>query len=221
MTLEILVRNLCVRKRRLEDRNSPRMKSNQHMWGGDEAAQSTSLHQNPKNRNQQTPKARGRSVKMKCSRNDPLNLRVSLLKDSHSKVLKRSVLMCPVKDLTCPRRLQESDFLDLLRSTFPQLTGGFDVFTVDSNRRLMPLKLQTLTPEEIQRSIRSTGKRRSALYIRRAKTTSPEQLLPPETTDENTANTSRDDNRTHASSDHSPVEKVESNKADHQSGNSR
>ncbi|XP_030287569.1 zinc finger protein 239-like [Sparus aurata] len=135
-----------------------------------------------------------------------------------------SMLMCLVKDLTCPRRLQESDFLDLLRSTFPQLTGGFDVFAVDSNRRRKPLKLQTLTPEEIQRSIRSTGKGRSALYIRvkRAKTpTSPEQLLPPETTDENTANTSRDDNRTHASSDQSPVEKVESNKADHQSGNSR
>uniref|UniRef100_A0A671UCF8 Zinc finger protein 835-like n=1 Tax=Sparus aurata TaxID=8175 RepID=A0A671UCF8_SPAAU len=187
--------------------------------GGDEAAQSSSLHQDdPKNRDHQTPKARGRSVKMKCNRNDPLNLRVGLLKDSHSSVLKRSMLMCLVKDLTCPQRLQESDFLDLLRSTFPQLTGGFDVFTVDSNRRLKPLKLQTLTPEEIQRSIRSTGKGRSALYIRvkRAKTTSPKQLLPPETTDENTANTSRDDNRTNASSDHSPVEKV-----DHQSGNSR
>ena len=94
-----------MRKRRLEDRNSPRTKSNQHVCpvqellttmmifavkylslqnqdviflflfrsdeedfsghaeeeeGGDEAAQSTSLHQNPKNLDHQTPKARFR-----------------------------------------------------------------------------------------------------------------------------------------------------------------
>ncbi|KAM8747022.1 uncharacterized protein AB9X84_015174 [Acanthopagrus schlegelii] len=130
-----------------------------------------------------------------------------------------SMLMSPVNDLTCPHCLQESDFLDLLRSTFPQLTGGFDFFTVDSNRKLK------LTPEEIQRSIRSTGKGRSVLYIRdkRAKTppTSPEQLPPPEKTDENTADRGRDDNRSHVSSHHSSVEKVESNKVAHQSGNSR
>ncbi|XP_036948002.1 uncharacterized protein LOC119016336 isoform X1 [Acanthopagrus latus] len=148
----LIQRNLCVRKRRLEDRNSPRTKSNQHV--------------------------------------------------------------CPVQELP-----PAGVILDLLRSTFPQLTGGFDVFTVGSNRKLK------LTPEEIQRSIRSTGKGRSALYIRdkRAKTppTSPEQLPPPEKTDENTADRCRDDNRSHVSSDHSPVENVESNKAAHQSGNSR
>ena len=89
----LIQRNLCVRKRRLEDRNSPRTKSNQHV--------------------------------------------------------------CPVQELP-----PAGVILDLLRSTFPQLTGGFDVFTVGSNRKLK------LTPEEIQRSIRSTGKGRSALYIR-------------------------------------------------------
>ena len=101
----LIQRNLCVRKRRLEDRNSPRTKSNQHVCpvqelltmmvifavkyfslhdqnvivlflfysdvedflghaqeeeGEDEAAQSTSLQQNLKNRDHQTPKARFR-----------------------------------------------------------------------------------------------------------------------------------------------------------------
>lgn len=76
------------------------------------------------------------------------------------------VLKSPVQRLRCPLGLQEPDFLDLLRSTFPQLTGQFDAFTVDTTKKLAPLKLQTLTPEEVQRSIKSTGKGRSALYIR-------------------------------------------------------
>lgn len=64
--------------------------------------------------------------------------------------------------------MQEADFLDLLRSTFPQLAAQepFDVFTTDRTKRLQPLRVKTLTPEEICRSIRLTGAGNSALYIR-------------------------------------------------------
>lgn len=74
----------------------------------------------------------------------------------------------PVQELQCPRGLQEPDFLSLLRSTFPQLAADkpFDVFTSDRSRRLHPLRVKTLTPEEICRTIRSMGAGNSALYIR-------------------------------------------------------
>lgn len=74
------------------------------------------------------------------------------------------VFKFPIQVLSCPRGLQEPGFLDLLRSTFSQLTEHFEVFTADETRTLAPLKLQTLTPEEIRKSIRST--RRSTLYVR-------------------------------------------------------
>ena len=72
----------------------------------------------------------------------------------------------PLQELQCPLGLQEEDFLDLLRSTFPQLGADkpFDVFTTDHTRKLQPLRVETLTPEQIYRSIRSSG--HSALYIR-------------------------------------------------------
>ena len=89
----------------------------------------------------------------------------------------------PVRELRCPRDLQEPDFLDLLRSTFPQLAAQkpFDVLTSDRSKRLHPLRLETLTPEEIYRSVRSTG--HSALYIQlkvchlSAKLVCPPQLV--------------------------------------------
>ncbi len=71
--------------------------------------------------------------------------------------------------LKCPRGLQEADFLDLLKSTFPQLSGDnkcFDILTSDKRRRLQPLKLKKLTPEEIHRNISCTGWGKSMLYIR-------------------------------------------------------
>lgn len=75
---------------------------------------------------------------------------------------------CPVQDLKCPRGLQEADFLDLLRSTFPELAGNkpFDMFTIDRSRALRPLRVETLTPEKIVKTIKSTGAGKSALYIR-------------------------------------------------------
>ncbi|MEQ2216944.1 hypothetical protein XENOCAPTIV_026432, partial [Xenoophorus captivus] len=72
----------------------------------------------------------------------------------------------PVWDLGCPHGLDEAAFLDLLRSTFPQLAAGkpFDIFTTDKSRKLQPLSVKALTPEEISTAIRSLGN--SALYIR-------------------------------------------------------
>ncbi|XP_051249833.1 zinc finger protein 37 isoform X2 [Dicentrarchus labrax] len=154
----------------------------------EEPVQSTSLDQEDLRDPEYQTATRGQSVKMKGSRRDPLKLRVCLLQD-HTNVLKIGVLKSPVNELKCPRGLREPDFLNLLRSTFPQVTGQFDVFTVDATRKLTPLKLQTLTPEEIQKSIKSTGKGRSALYIRaqRAEKINTEQLPPPESEDEATS----------------------------------
>lgn len=74
----------------------------------------------------------------------------------------------PIKDLQFPCGLQEADFLNLLRSVFPQLAADqpFDLFTIDASRRLRPLNVNTLTPEEISRTIRFSGAGYSALYIR-------------------------------------------------------
>ncbi|KAM9836860.1 uncharacterized protein ACBR49_019274 [Aulostomus maculatus] len=97
-----------------------------------------------------------------------VDLRIRILEDSQTEVLSTNIFQkCPVLELQCPRGLQEADFLRLLRSTFPQLAANqpFDIFTCDRNKRLNPLRVEMLTPEEIDTSIRSIGN--SALYIRR------------------------------------------------------
>nr|XP_046236019.1 zinc finger and SCAN domain-containing protein 2-like isoform X2 [Scatophagus argus] len=119
-----------------------------------------------------------------------LDLRICILDDSQTDVLSKSVFQrCPVQEVKCPRGLQESDFLHLLSSTFPQLASQkpFDVFTSDRSKRLQPLRVKTLTPEEIYRSIKLTGAGNSALYIR-LKTgedpqSSSEDLQPPQRPD--------------------------------------
>ncbi|MEQ2205415.1 hypothetical protein XENOCAPTIV_027756, partial [Xenoophorus captivus] len=78
-----------------------------------------------------------------------------------------------VSVLECPRGLQELDFMDLLRSTFPQLAAGqpFDIFIAAKNRQLQPLSVKTLTPEEICSNHRSSGN--PTLYIRLGKREDP------------------------------------------------
>ncbi|XP_065806646.1 zinc finger and SCAN domain-containing protein 2-like [Labrus bergylta] len=98
-----------------------------------------------------------------------LDLKIRILENSQIDVLSNRVFPnCPLKDLRCPRGLQEADFLDLLRSTFPQLVDQepLEFFTSDRSRRLLPLSVTTLTPEEICRSVRLSGAGKSALYIR-------------------------------------------------------
>lgn len=75
---------------------------------------------------------------------------------------------CPILKLRCPCGLQESDFLDLLKSTFPQLAGGrtFDLLMVAKRQRLQPLTLKTLTAEDVHRFTSSTAWAKSTVYIR-------------------------------------------------------
>ncbi|CAJ1048323.1 zinc finger protein 567-like [Xyrichtys novacula] len=98
-----------------------------------------------------------------------VDLKIRILESSQIDILSNNVFpKYPVQDLRCPRGLQEADFLDLLRSTFPQLAGQTDVefFTSDRSKRLLPLSAESLTPEEIYRSIRQSGTGKSTLYIR-------------------------------------------------------
>ncbi|XP_071400437.1 zinc finger protein 835-like [Centroberyx affinis] len=164
-----------------------------------------------------------------------LNLRVCMLEDSQTDVLSNNVFKkCPVQEVKCPRGLREADFLDLLRSSFPQLAGGnkpFDLFTADRSRKLQPLKLKTLTPEEIHRSIRSSGAGKSALYIRRKtgqeSQVSQEELHPLQRKDEATKDSpstsammTSDQTKPQTSSRNNPIQRVESNGADLLASNS-
>ncbi|XP_038162013.1 zinc finger and SCAN domain-containing protein 2-like isoform X2 [Cyprinodon tularosa] len=96
-----------------------------------------------------------------------LDFKVRLLEDPQVEVLSNNVFQkSPMRDISCPRGLQEADFLNLLRSTFPQLAAGepFDLFMTDRQRRLLPLMVSSLNAEEIYVTIKSCG--HSALYIR-------------------------------------------------------
>ncbi|XP_035984836.1 ATP-dependent RNA helicase ddx54 isoform X7 [Fundulus heteroclitus] len=104
---------------------------------------------------------------LKMDTKEPLNLRIRILEDSETTVLSNAVFKkYPIWDLGCPHGLEEAAFLDLLRSTFPQLAAGepFDTFITDKSRKLQPLNVKALTPEEINTAIKSNGN--SALYIR-------------------------------------------------------
>ncbi|CAJ1048320.1 zinc finger protein 436-like [Xyrichtys novacula] len=128
----------------------------------------------PRDPDYQIPKKRSSSMKKKRRKNEDISLRVCLLQDSNTTILKRGVSKSEILEVRCPRGLQEPEFLDLLRSFFPQLMGQFDALTTDTSRVLKPLNLKTLTPEKIQRAIQSRGKGRSALYIRIKDGTEPQ-----------------------------------------------
>ncbi|XP_026224993.1 uncharacterized protein LOC113168215 isoform X3 [Anabas testudineus] len=98
-----------------------------------------------------------------------VDLKIRILEDYQIQVLSTSVFKkYPAHQLQCPCGLQEADFLNLLRSTFPQLAADqpFDTFITDKSKKLQPLKVKTLTPEEITGFIRSSGAGHSSLYIR-------------------------------------------------------
>lgn len=73
---------------------------------------------------------------------------------------------CPVRILKCPTGLQESDFLELLRSVFPVLQADrpLEFFTANVRRKMFPLRLNTVTPEEILGHVKSRGS--CALFLR-------------------------------------------------------
>ncbi|XP_056299376.1 nucleolar and coiled-body phosphoprotein 1-like isoform X2 [Pseudoliparis swirei] len=89
----------------------------------------------------------------------PLKFRVGLLQNSKAELLMDGGLKSPV--VKCPRGLQEPDFLDLLRSTFPQLTGPFNAFTSDSTGRsslFIRVKAAKKTPKE-KKKLRSAPRK--------------------------------------------------------------
>ncbi|XP_040037368.2 uncharacterized protein LOC120822079 [Gasterosteus aculeatus] len=106
-----------------------------------------------------------------------LDLRIRILEDSRADVLSTGALKkCPTLRLKCPRGLREPDFLDLLRSSFPQQCGGdgrFEVLTSDRRRRLRPLRVAALTAEEIDRNAGGSGGK-STIYIRLKTNTGPQ-----------------------------------------------
>ncbi|KAF3698187.1 Zinc finger protein 181 HHZ181 [Channa argus] len=118
-----------------------------------------------------------------------IDLRIRILEDSQIEVLSVSVFKkYPLHELQCPCGLQEADFLNLLRSTYPQLAADnpFEIFLTDHTRRLKPLKVTTLTPEELYATLKSTGAGNSALYIRLKTQVEPEagneNIHPPQRT---------------------------------------
>ncbi|MED6279062.1 hypothetical protein CHARACLAT_030643, partial [Characodon lateralis] len=131
------------------------------------------VHEDPKDPDYEVPPRSVQPGNKRChlspviDTHDPLNLRIRILEESETEVLSNSVFQkSPVWDLGCPHGLDEAAFLDLLRSTFPQLAAGkpFDIFTTDKSRKLQPLSVKALTPEELSTAIGSLGN--SALYIR-------------------------------------------------------
>lgn len=97
-------------------------------------------------------------ITLKCASDRLLNVCVC---PSLRSVLKR----CPMLKLRCPRGLKENDFLDLLRSTFPQLSGenSFDILTPNERRRLQLVNIKTV---DIRGNISCRGWTKSTLYIR-------------------------------------------------------
>ncbi|KAM4536509.1 uncharacterized protein PAE49_021091 isoform 2-T3 [Odontesthes bonariensis] len=94
-----------------------------------------------------------------------VDLRIRILEDPSINVVYPSVFQrYPLLELQCPVGLKEAEFLHLLRSTFPQLTGEAFDFLAGHGRKIKPLKVENLTPEEISRSFGSIGG--SVLYIR-------------------------------------------------------
>lgn len=76
---------------------------------------------------------------------------------------------CPIQKLKCPTGLQECDFIELLKSSFPQLSRVdkcFDILLLDERQRLQPVKLKELSPEGIDHNLSSVGWENSTLYIR-------------------------------------------------------
>nr|XP_004574919.2 zinc finger protein 583 [Maylandia zebra] len=92
-----------------------------------------------------------------------LNFRICFLEDSQDG-FKKTLF----EDLKCPRDLKEGDFLDMIKSTFPQLAGDkpLNIFKSDHSKRLQRLMLKTLTPEDIYRTTKPTGLEKAVLYVK-------------------------------------------------------
>ncbi|XP_037542601.1 oocyte zinc finger protein XlCOF22 [Nematolebias whitei] len=132
--------------------------------GGDEEVQEPVKGSDPAGP-KRSPEAPCGSVSRRCGRTwtsktqETIKLSVGVLEDPNVRVLSKNVTKkCQMIAVTCPPGLQEDKVLDLLRSSVPQLAGDkhFDILAPDQRRRLQPLPLKSLTPEEVQGTMKST-----------------------------------------------------------------
>ncbi|XP_024143495.1 zinc finger protein ZFMSA12A [Oryzias melastigma] len=106
------------------------------------------------------------------TKNSPthLDLRIRLMMDPNVSVFRCAYLKNTlVRDFSFPRDLPESEFVDLLRSSFPPLAGShkaFDIYTVNRSKKLLKLPLKTMTPNEIIRSIKANAPLATILVIK-------------------------------------------------------
>ncbi|XP_030609514.1 uncharacterized protein LOC115797156 isoform X2 [Archocentrus centrarchus] len=101
----------------------------------------------------QTVQSKGRR-KEKCQSSNPTDLNIRIIENTKIRVLSSRVYRkYPVQKLKVPHGLQEAEFLDLLKSTFPQLADEpFNIFFSGKHRKLKPLNVKSLTPEEFKRA---------------------------------------------------------------------
>ncbi|RVE60859.1 hypothetical protein OJAV_G00185310 [Oryzias javanicus] len=99
-----------------------------------------------------------------------LDLRVRFITDPNVGVFQSSSLKnTVVRDLNFPRNLPESEFVELVRSSFPPLAGShkaFEIYTLNRSKKLQKLPLKTMTPSEIIRSVKANAPRATVLFIK-------------------------------------------------------
>ncbi|XP_030018186.1 uncharacterized protein LOC115438607 isoform X3 [Sphaeramia orbicularis] len=136
----------------------------------DEGEELPPLRCSPKQKNKRPrplPRS-GTRTSLRLRMNDPkefIQLRLCVLPDPHITGVSHSKLLAyPTMEVSCPVGLQQEEFLNLLRVTFPQINNNpFDLFWTDNGRKLLPLHVETLTAEEIQRNLNNTNQ---PVYIR-------------------------------------------------------
>ncbi|MEQ2235800.1 hypothetical protein ILYODFUR_005897 [Ilyodon furcidens] len=100
-----------------------------------------------------------------CELDNLLDLRFCILDDLNIDVLSPLALQkYPIVEFQCPGNLQKAEFLNLLRSTFPQLAGEAFEFLTGHGKNVRPINLENLTSDEFSRTLRLAGS--SVLYIR-------------------------------------------------------
>ncbi|KAM9425631.1 uncharacterized protein KZ484_011500 [Pholidichthys leucotaenia] len=104
------------------------------------------------------------SPRKKPNRGNFLHFRICLLEDSQTN---DGVTKSPVQELKCPRDCSESDFVNLLRTSFPQLDRDrrpVMVFRSDPDRGLC--RLETLRLDHIVQTVAAAGGQDQTIYIR-------------------------------------------------------
>ncbi|XP_024143491.1 uncharacterized protein LOC112155787 isoform X2 [Oryzias melastigma] len=117
---------------------------------------------------------------------DVVHMNVCLLEDLEAPQESRVI-----HHLDCPGDLQESPFLDLLRSSFPQLRDQTVELLTRTGDRLLPVKTQHQTVKEIRQNVASSDD--SVLYVRVQEGSGEERPAEPLLSDSPAADPSEDE----------------------------